>query len=107
MAIPGIPSIFNTENLFFKLLWVSLVLTSFSVGFYNIAYLTNSYYSYEKVTNVERITEKNFTFPAITICIPGEMKRSHFRNDSLIETKSENAYDILSMKDFHNGKTCQ
>ncbi len=102
MSIPGIPSIFNTENLFFKLLWAILVLTSFSVGFYNIADLVDGFNKHEVITNVERKTEKNFTFPAITICAHGFMKRSHFRNDSFIsETKSVNVYDILSMKDFY------
>jgi hypothetical protein len=67
ISIPGIPSIFSTENIFFKLLWAFLVLTSFSVGFYNIADLTQGFYKYEVITNVERFTEKNFTVPAITI----------------------------------------
>jgi len=101
MSIPGIPSIFNTENRYFKVLWAILVLTSFSVGFYNIADLTEGFYKHEVITNVKRTTEKNFTFPAITICISGSMKRSHSINDSFIDTNSENVYDILSMKNFY------
>ena len=103
MAIPGILSIFNTEKIFFKVLWAILVLTSFSVGFYNIADLVDGFNKHEVITNVERKTEKNFTFPAITICAHGFMKRSHFMNESFIETKPGNFYDDLSMKDFYIG----
>ena len=84
ISIPGIPSIFNTENLFFKLLWIVLVLTSFAVGFYNISDLTNAYYSYEVVTKVVRVSEKNFTLPAITICIEAIFWRSYYRNNTFI-----------------------
>ncbi len=83
-----------------KILWTILILTSFSVGFYNIADLTDGFYKYEVITNVKRITEKNFTFPAITICANGLMKRSYFKNDSFIESKYDNFYDNLSMRNF-------
>ena len=86
-----------------KILWFTLVLTSFSFGFYNIADVTKDYYKYEVITNVERVTEPNFTFPAVTICATIPFIRSHYINETLI---SETIIDQsnYSMENFLIGK---
>ncbi len=103
ISIPGIPSIFSTENIFFKLLWAFLVLTSFSVGFYNIADLTQGFYKYEVITNVERFTEKNFTVP-ITICFVSSYQRSYYRENKIIDTANLNNASIRNFIDFELSK---
>ena len=96
MSIPGIPSIVRTENIYFRVFWAILVLTSFSVGLYNISDLTRDYYKYEVITNVERVSEENFTFPAVTICLENSnVQKYHFKNNTLIKEETD-----LSMKNF-------
>ena len=105
ISIPGIPSIFSTENIFFKLLWAFLVLTSFSVGFYNIADLTQGFYKYEVITNVERFTEKNSIVPAITICSYLPYQKLYYRDNKIIDTTNLNNASIRNFVDFKLTKT--
>ena len=67
------------------------------MGFYNITDLTNDYFKYEVVTNVERVTEENFTFPAVTICQSHFVERHYYKNNTFV--KKEIVTD-LSMKNF-------
>ena len=67
------------------------------MGFYNITDLTNDYFKYEVVTNVERVTEENFTFPAVTICKSNIVERHYYKNNTIVN--KENVTD-LSMKNF-------
>ena len=80
-----------------RILWFTLILTSFSVGFYNISDLTKDYYEYDVITKVVRVNEDNFTFPAVTICKNSSVKRHHFKNKTLIK---EEIVTDLSMKNF-------
>jgi len=45
-----------------------LILLTFGLGFWNIGLAVTDYYRYDKITNIERVTPINVTFPAITIC---------------------------------------
>ena len=78
--IPGIPMIGTTDNYFFKFLWTILILISIAVGFYNIAEVKNDYYNFDVITNIERVTPDNVTFPAITICTDQSYERTLFIN---------------------------
>ncbi len=49
------------------------------------------------ITNVERVTELNFTFPAITICQNFYIEKNHFKNGKLI---NKEIVTNLSMKNF-------
>jgi hypothetical protein len=80
-----------------RILWFTLILTSFSVGFYNISDLTKDYYEYDVITKVVRVNEDNFTFPAVTICKNSSVKKHHFKNKTLIK---EEIVTDLSMKNF-------
>jgi len=104
ISIPGIPSIFSTENIFLKLLWAFLVLTSFLVGFYNIADLTQGYYKYEVITNVERFTEKNFTVLAITICSAIPYQRLYNRDNQFVNKTEMNNLSMRNFIDFELSK---
>jgi len=49
------------------------------------------------ITNVERVTELNFTFPAITICQNFYIEKNHIKNGKLI---NKEIVTNLSMKNF-------
>ncbi len=68
IGIPGIPMIVTTDNYFFKFLWTILILMCFGIGGYNLYETTYDYYNFDVITNIERVTSDNVTFPAITIC---------------------------------------
>jgi len=52
------------------------------------------------ITNVERVTENNFSFPAVTICTHDSFIRSHYKNETLLYETEKNS---LSMKNFFIG----
>ena len=45
-----------------------LILVIFGCGVQNISLAVTDYYNYDKITNIERVTPDNVTFPAITLC---------------------------------------
>lgn len=81
------------------MLWTLLIITSFSVGFWNISQTANDFYNYDVITNVERFTPNSITYPAITICVTYNYKRDLYKNGTLV--KSENIYDnTLRIRNF-------
>jgi hypothetical protein len=58
----------SKEGLFYKLFWTILIVLIFAFGFQNISLAVTDYYKFDKITNIERVTPENVTFPAITIC---------------------------------------
>jgi len=64
------------------------MLGSFGVGFWNIALAVNDFYNYNVITNIKRVTPKNVTFPAITICTESEFRKDYYVNG--VFNKSEN-----------------
>jgi len=62
-----------------------VVLCVFGFGFHNISLAFDDYYKYDKITNIERNTPENVTFPAITICTSEGYRREHYRNGSLFK----------------------
>ena len=85
MAIPGIRLIVTTDNYLFKASWAILLLISFGFGIYNISYAANNYYQFDVITNIERVTPDNVTFPAITICAYNLFWKTHYKNGSIIK----------------------
>lgn len=71
ITVHGIPRIVKTESNATKLAWSILVLTSVCFGLYNISSSISDFSQYDVITNVERVSPKNVTFPAITICLKG------------------------------------
>lgn len=45
------------------------ILVSLIFGLVNISRSVNDYHKYDVITNIERITPKSLTVPAVTICI--------------------------------------
>ena len=86
ISIPGIPQIVTTESYLSKLLWTVLIVVIFALGFENITYAVVDFYKFDKITNIERVTPENVTFPAITICTYYEYYKIHkFKNGSDIK----------------------
>ena len=67
----------TTESYFYKFIWAVLILSTFGFGFKNIYLAVTDYYKFDKITNIERVTPENVTFPAITICGVSEYEAIH------------------------------
>ena len=63
-----------------------MILSVFGFGFHNISEAVADFYKYDKITNIERYTPENVTFPAITICASEGYRREHYKNGSLIKS---------------------
>ena len=103
MAIPGIRLIVTTDNYLFKASWTILILISFGFGIYNISYAANNYYQFDVITNIERVTPDNVTFPAITICAYNLFWKTHYKNGSIINNeliKNQNYPKIFNFLDL-------
>ena len=98
ISIPGIPGIFNGNNIFFKIFWTLLMLGLFGVGFWNIALAVNDFYSYDVITNIKRVTPEKVIFPAITICSDGLLNIRFFENNELVKSEDhiyEKLFDLF------------
>jgi hypothetical protein len=78
----------TTNNCILKLGWILLILLTFGLGFWNISLAVTDYYRYDKITNIERVTPSNFTFPAITICNYNRYIKDLYVNESLISSSN-------------------
>ena len=68
ISIPGVPAIFASKSNLSKLVWTVLITGLLSVGAWNIYLAVVDYYNFDVITNIERVSPGNVTFPAITIC---------------------------------------
>ncbi len=105
ISIPGIPQIVITESYLSKLLWTVLIVVIFALGFENITYAVVDFYKFDKITNIERVTPENVTFPPITICTYYEYYKIHkFKNGSDvkkgIKIKNDNNSRISNFINF-------
>jgi len=88
ISIPGISRIMTTESYLFKFIWTVMIVAVFVCGFQNISMAISEYYKHDKITNIERITLENMTFPAITICQRGSYKRDFYSNNTFVRTEN-------------------
>ncbi len=84
ISIPGVSQIVTTESYLLKLLWTVVILCVFGFGFDNISQAVADYYKYDVITNIERVTPENVTFPAITLCTLDGYWRDHYRDGRLV-----------------------
>ena len=63
----GLPSVFRTKRIFFKIMWICLFVISTLLGINTVIGTINTYLNYEIVTKIDVITEIPTDFPAITI----------------------------------------
>jgi hypothetical protein len=77
ISVYGISRIIKADTLAVKLLWATMILMSVSAGLYIIYRSVRGFYSYNVITNVERIVSRNQVFPAATICARHEVKKQY------------------------------
>ena len=77
----------TAESFLLKLFWTVMILVIFGFGFHNISLAITDYYQFDVITNIERITPDNVTFPAISLCASPGYFRGHYRNGSLVKKK--------------------
>ncbi len=88
ISIPGVSGVINTNNFVLKMGWILLILLAFAAGFWNIALAVTDYYNYDKITNIERVSPSNVTFPAITICNYLRYRKDLYVNGNLVNSTS-------------------
>jgi hypothetical protein len=106
ISIPGISKIVTTESYLLKLVWTLLVLVIFSFGFHNISLSIIDYQNFDVITNIDRVTSSNVSFPAITFCFP-LYSRNHYINGSVTKTepitiKNDNIFRITNFIDLRS-----
>ena len=62
----GLPSVFRTDKICLKLMWLSLFIFGTSFGIYTVKKTIETYLNYEIVTNIQVINEIPTAFPAVT-----------------------------------------
>jgi hypothetical protein len=63
-----VPKIFRKNHLLVRLFWIVLALTSICACLYFIYRALSDYYSFDVVTKIRVITERNPEFPTVTFC---------------------------------------
>ncbi len=105
ISIPGIPQIVKTESYPLKLLWTVAIFVIFAFGFHNISLAITDYYKYDKITNIERATLENVTFPAMTICVHSRYLKAHYLYGSNVnkeQIRNDNVPKISNFLDINS-----
>jgi len=100
ISIPGVSEIVTTDSYLLKLLWTVVILFVFGFGFHNISLSVADYYKYDKITNIERVKPDNVTYPAITVCTPGNYSREYYRNGSFVERQTLSSNSLKNFLNF-------
>jgi len=95
----GLPSVFRTDKICLKLMWLSLFIFGSLFGILTVIKTTETYLNYEIVTNIQVINEIPTAFPAVTFYF---LKNNRFNllNNSIILKCSFNKIKCDS-NDFH------
>ena len=64
----GLPAIFRTDQIYLKIMWTILFVSSFTSCIYLIAKNTATFFEYNTSVNIGIYTESPSYFPAVTIC---------------------------------------
>ena len=88
-----------------KLLWSIVFIVSVILGILTIFRAVNSFNKFEVITNVERITPKTVTFPAITICTGYTFYKNTYLN-GILRTDHDPTSE-LDFKKFLTDKSYQ
>ena len=83
----GLPHAFKSNRIFFKIMWLSLFITSSLLGINTVIGTINAYINYEIVTKIDVITEMPTHFPAITIINLRNRKSNMSLNELMILCK--------------------
>jgi len=64
----GLPKIFKSKRIFFKLFWLAVIIAGSILTIYFTNESISNYLKYEKISKIEIIKEKQIQFPTITFC---------------------------------------
>jgi len=92
----GVPKLFRSKRLFYKLFWLAFILMGSGASVYYIWDAINSYYDYEVITKIESVYEQPMLFPTISFC---PYTQFFFDNKSLTS--------ILKQCSFNLDQSCQ
>lgn len=67
-SIHGLPQIFRTKRLFFKIMWILVVAATSSACAYFVPKTIFDYFNYETITKIDSINEHVSQFPTVSIC---------------------------------------
>ncbi|CAF0901560.1 unnamed protein product [Brachionus calyciflorus] len=85
-TITGIPKITESKGLITRILWTCIILVFLGIVCEKIYSLLFDYFRFNVTTRIKLVTEKNFTFPAITIKLINWLNfknyKKHFRTIS-------------------------
>ena len=97
----GLPNIFKTKRLSFKLMWLFFFITCSMIGTFMVFKTTKNYLNYETVTKIDVITEIPSHYPAITFINLRNPMENKSLNEIMIfcsynnEKCTENDFDIV------------
>ena len=67
-SVFGLPRVFQTENIFMKILWLLMIFISAFFGLYVIGKNIAEFFSNDVVTLTKQIEPESIIFPSITLC---------------------------------------
>jgi len=97
----GLPGVFRTKRIFFKIMWLSLFIISTLLGINTVIGTIKTYLNYEIVTKIDVITEIPTEFPAVTIINLRDRKSKTPLNEIMIycninlEECNENDFEMI------------
>jgi hypothetical protein len=94
----GLPSVFRTDKICLKLMWLCLFIFGTSFGVYTVIETIKTYLNYEIVTNIQVINEIPTAFPAVTFYFLKNTKFNLLNNSILKCTFNRIA---CNSNDFH------
>lgn len=101
-TIHGLPSVFRTDRLIIKIIWLSLFLICSAFGIYMIIDKFLTYLKFEVVTKIDVIPESSSEFPTITFYSLKHPKSNYPLNDIIIDCKfndyncTVNDFDVIT-----------
>ena len=102
-TLHGLPNVFRTKYILFKIVWVILFLTALGVSIYFVYNTIEEYLRYEVTTLVRSINVDEMDFPVITICnvnqISNQKGLDHFLS---IWNQYANNYSLENLSDYFN-----
>ena len=98
--IHGIPRIFQTERLFFKVMWTVFFVFSFGAFTYSFFSILSSYFQYPVVSTIDIISEYSLPFPTVTFCSNNPTLKNYSLNDFIINCQYNSVFDCSTDKYF-------
>jgi hypothetical protein len=103
----GLPKVFKSKRIFFKLFWLAFILFGNIASIYFIADSIQNYLKYEVIPKTKIIRESQLTFPTITFCSSDKSLNKDQINFCSFNKEKNNCTDYFQMfYDSMNGSGC-